>query len=560
MKSKNFVRSWMALALLAGTLGAGGCTLEKSTSSSKESGTATQGGTNFSTGIPAAKPAAETKPAAAESKPAAKTEAPPARAQSGSGASYRPALPAGYTSTQMAFPTGDVNSSALMIHQVIPQQVRVGQNYNYEIHVTNLTNSNLSNVVVSNESLSNLSVISSTPAATGSGGNMMWALGDLASGRTTVIKLVGKADKVGISSNCISASYNNSLCAAVQVVEPALAVTKTITPAEATVCEPVTMSVTVKNTGTGNTENVRVKDALPAGLTTEDGKTALDLPMGTLASGESKTQTIKLKAGKAGKYDNFAEAVADGGLTAKSQTVSVVFRQPSLSIECKSADRVFIGRDATFEVTIKNTGDAAVNNATVTGAVPAGSAFQRATDGGAVSGGNVSWKLGSIAAGATKTISATFKANEATTLRFNATAGGDCATAVNTACSTNVVGIPALLLDGSDDPDPIQIGDSVTYTLTVTNQGTAPLTNVKLVCSMEEGTMTYVSSTGATAGTVAGQVITFAPIAKLDPKAKATYKIVIKAAKEGQVQFKGEASSNEITRPLLKVETTNFYK
>ena len=60
--------------------------------------------------------------------------------------------------------------------------------------------------------------------------------------------------------------------------------------------------------------------------------------------------------------------------------------------------------------------------------------------------------------------------------------------------------------------------------------------------------------------TVTGKTISFPAIAVLAPGAKQTYTITIRAKAAGQVQFRGDAKSNEITRPLVKIETTNFYR
>jgi hypothetical protein len=77
---------------------------------------------------------------------------------------------------------------------------------------------------------------------------------------------------------------------------------------------------------------------------------------------------------------------------------------------------------------------------------------------------------------------------------------------------------------------------------------------------MDEGdTMEYVSSTGG-AATVTGKSISFPAIATLAPGAKQTYTVVIRAKAAGQVQFRADAKSTEITRPLVKIETTNFYQ
>jgi uncharacterized repeat protein (TIGR01451 family) len=471
---------------------------------------------------------------------------------------YRPNAP-GMKISELAFPTGDVRSSALLVHQVMPPSVRVGQPYNYEIHVTNITGGTLQNVVVMGESMSNFSGVTSNPQGTSAGGKMTWTLGALNAGETRVIKINGKPDAVGVSSACVTVSYNNTLCIATNVVEPKIEIVKAITPESTLNCTPIEMTITVKNPGTGAAENVVVKDTLPAGLTTADGKSTVELPFGTLAPGESKPMTVALKASKTGKFDNQASVTAAGGLSANSNTVSTVVRQPVLEIACKAPEgSVIVGRDATFTLTVSNKGDVACGT-TVSVPVPAGSTFTSASDGGAVSGGSIVWNVGNLAPNASKTLTFAIKPTGPTTVQ--ATASCQCAEPKTTTCSTNVRGVPALLLDGVDDPDPILVGETTTYTLRVTNQGFAQnLTNVTLVCTMDDA-MQFVSAAGPTgAGTVNGKTITFPAIATLAPKETREYKIVIRATAEKQVSFRAEAKSAEITVPLIKSETTNFYK
>ncbi len=492
---------------------------------------------------------AQTQPAATEA-PAAKRTYP---------GRYHPDVPNGYGVTELAFPTGDIGSSALLVHEVLPLQVRAGQPYSYDIHVTNLTDGTLQNVLLASTDTQNTAMQSASPAPTkGEGGRAQWFIGDLRARQTQVVRVTAKSDKPGQAGNCVTVSYNNSLCAVTQVVEPALALTKVATP-EALVCDTIVIRYEVKNSGTGLAENVRVTDTLAEGLTV-DGRNTVNLDAGTLKAGESRVLTVNAKAAKTGTFESPASAAASGGLTAKAAAASTVVRQPMLTLTCKGSDRVFIGRDATFEFTVKNTGNGPSNNTTVSVPLPAGVQLVRASDGGSAAGGRLTWNVGSLPAGQAKTVAAIFRATEATNIRMASSAQGVCAPAVTSTCETAVVGIPALLLDGNDDPDPVQIGENTTYTLTVTNQGSAPLTNVRLVCTMEGGSMQYVSQSGPTQGQVDGNTITFAPIATLAPKARATFKVVVKATKEGQVQFKGEASSAEITRALVKTETTNFYK
>lgn len=500
---------------------------------------------------------AVTKPAAPAPAPAAKPAAPaPAPAPA-------PVVASG---TSMAFPTGDRNTSAILVETLMPREVRANQPFTYDINVTNLTGGPVQNVVLTAANFQNLNVASTNPAisgpATGAAcgpNGVSWNLGDIAARGTKTIKVTATAPATGASSNCFTVSYNNCLCVGTNVVNPAIALTKKA-PAEVLVCDSFDYTFEVKNTGTGAADNVVIKDTLPAGVTTADGKSSVEIPVGSLASGASATKTIRVKAGKPGKYDNNASAVADGGLTANSGTVSTVVRQPQLTLTETCTQQIFLGRDAAFEYTATNTGDAACN-AVLTATIPAGASFVSASDSGAATAGNVTWQLGALAPGQKKTVKATFKPSAGVgALKSDSTVTCPCSNTANASCTTNVVGIPAQLLDGRDDPDPVQVGSNVTYTLEVTNQGSLTLTNVKLVCTMDGSTMQYVSSTGPTNGTAAGTVLTFAPIPSLAPGAKQTYKVVVKAIKAGQVSFKSESSSDQITVPLRKDETTNFYE
>lgn len=473
---------------------------------------------------------------------------------------YVPNVGPNFSVAPLAFPTGDVRSSGLLVHHVMPREVRVNQPYEYQIHVTNVTGITLQNVVISAGGFQNQVITAAAPGATaGQGGAATWTYPTLASCKTEVIRVTAKADKAGMASSaCVSASYANALCNSTNVVEPTLAIGKTITP-QALICDPVQMVIEVKNTGSGAATNVKVTDQLPAGLTTADGKTALEFDAGTLAAGQARQFPVALKATKTGKFENAAKATADGGLTAQSQTVATVITQPKLELACKASDQVFVGRDGTFELTVKNTGSAACTTV-ITMPMPAGAAFLSGSEGVTAAGGTASFNAGSLAPNQSKTFTLNFRGDAIGNLAFQAQASCPCADTVRTACSSNVVGIPALLLNGTDDPDPIRVGQTVTYTLVVTNQGSANLTNVMLLCDMEETHMAYVSQTGPTQGQVQGDKINFAPIATLAPKEVRTYTVTVRATKAGQVQFKAESKSDQITRALVKIETTNFYE
>lgn len=464
------------------------------------------------------------------------------------------------TASMQAFPTGEVSSSAIVVYTIMPKEVRRDQPYDYRLQVCNLTSGELQNVVVTHENQNNFELISSKPAASrGADGSPQWVLGALGPNESETITVTGKAGKTGVSSNCVSVAYNNFLCAETKVVEPALALKKTATP-EVLICDPITLTYTVTNTGTGACDNIVVKDNLPNGLTTTDGKTSVTFNAGTLAAGQSKDFKVQAKASKTGSYSSPATATSGCGADANAAPVSTVVRAPKLAIKADCREYVFLGRDVTFSWTVTNSGDAGCDNTVISAPVPAGSAFVSATGGGQLQGNTVVWNAGTIAAsGGKRDISITVKPNGIGTLRAAATAECVCADQVADGCETEVRGIPAILLEVVDSPDPIAVGDSVVYTITVTNQGSAEGTGIKVVCTLPDQE-DFVNAGGATSASRSGQTITFAPLASLAPGKTATFKVTAKANAAGDVRFKTVMTSDQFQRPVEETESTNLYQ
>lgn len=465
-------------------------------------------------------------------------------------------VPQGSKSTMLAFPTGDVASSALLLTEVSPIQVRANSTYETLVYVCNLTEGTLQNVVVNNESLSNFNVTASSPAATrGADGSVIWALGNLGPGESKVIRMQGTAPAVGVATTCLSASFNNTMCASVQVVQPAIAITKSITPTAILNCDPISTTIEVKNTGSGNADNVKITDNLAEGLTTTDGQRTFTINVGTLAAGESKAFPVQLKATRTGTFQNVASVVADGGLTAQSQTVSTTVTQPVLTIACRAPERVFIGREVAYQFTVNNTGNAACDNTTITAALPAGATNVRASDAGTASGAGVSWNIGTLAPGASKVVTVNFvpTGGAGANVSVTASAGCKCATAVTTQCTTSVFGLPDIGTLVTDDDGVVQVGTNHTFRVEVANQGQVNLTNVKMAVALPEG-MTFVSSPN---GRLVGNKVEFA-FGTLTPGQRVASTFVVKATKSGELLVIGETTCSEIRTPIRDDELTVF--
>ncbi len=549
MKMAGTMRGLASAALLLGAMGLVGCETSGGTSSGQPTGV--KSGPRGTLDNPAWERMQAAKAEPAPAKPAEQPRA------TGNCRNYRPAMPAGYGMAQMAFPTGDVNTSAVMVQQVMPQVVRKGTPYTYEIHVTNVSATELQNVVVDLEALNNQTVQSSTPAATSGQGGPMWNLGNMASCETKVIKVTALANTAGqASSNCLQVSYNNVLCSATQVVEPALSITKAITP-EALICDPINMTVEVKNTGTGTASNVRWTDALPAGLTTSDGKTNLDIVVGDLAQGQSKSFPVQLKAARTGRFENTANATADGGLTARSNTVATVVKAPKLELSCTAPQNVLLNRNITYTIKVKNSGDGACANASITSPLPGNAAFVSADNGGVQSAGGVTWNLGTLAPGAEKTVTVTVRATGMGNVAMSASANCACPAPATTSCSTAVTGSPDMVTLLDDAEGVVNVGDLHNLRYEVGNQGQVDLTNIVVNITLPEG-IEYVSSTSGVQPTISGRTLTFKAANALKPGERRSYTLTVRATKAMEALMTSETKCDQLRSTVRDDEVTVF--
>lgn len=458
----------------------------------------------------------------------------------------------------MAFPTGNRATSVVELCRMMPAEVVVGQEFCYDIVITNLTDMTLKEVVVTDACGQNFKMTKSTPEASGFP-NMVWKLGDLDPRASRTIKVCGTAQAAGAVTSCATVTYNSLLCATANVVQPALKLACSA-PAEALLCDGYPVKFVVTNTGSGAARGAKVKTDLPSGLTTVDGKTAVEFDAGALAAGQSREFTVLTKAAKTGSYAVKGSASAEGGLTASSDGCSTVIKQAVLGVKMTGASRSFLGRNFTWDVVVNNSGDTVANACDLETTIPANAKFVSATQGGTLVGNVVKWNVGSIPAGGSKSFQITLTAGGDGAAKGVSTVKCACSTPATANAETALSGVPAILVETVDDPDPLVVGESTTYTISVTNQGSATDSNVKVVCTLPEG-LEFVSAGGATPGVASGKTITFSPVATLAPKQRVTFTVRAKAAKAtGDSRFKTSVTSDYAKAAIEEIESTNLYE
>jgi uncharacterized repeat protein (TIGR01451 family) len=451
------------------------------------------------------------------------------------------------------------SSSPLHIDKEMPKQVVVGKPYSYTIKVSNVSECVLEDVVVTERVPEKYEMASAAPKPTNTTGRVAtWDLGYLEPKETKLITITGSAMDASATTACTKGDYSPVLCLGPEAISPSLKIAL-VAPSQALVCDVIPVTLTVTNSGTGYASGVTIKQALPKGLMTTDGKNAVSINVGDLAGGASKSYNMNLKAEKAGSYANKASAAASNGLSASSASVTTTVKQPELKVGVTGPSKIFVTKNATYKVSAQNVGNADSANTTVMTSIPSGMQFVSASSGGSGSGNSVVWNIGTLAAGKAVSLDATFRAVTGGTGESVAKATGTCCQEASARAASDVQGIPAILLEVIDTEDPIQVGANEKLYVTVTNQGSAPDKNIVVKVSFEEN-LDYVAATGPTQGkSEDAKSVEFAPLASLAAGQKATWEIVAKASKEGDHRTTVVMTSDAISRPVQETEATRIY-
>jgi len=447
----------------------------------------------------------------------------------------------------------------VQLDKSMPRQVELNRPLTYSIKVKNLTGAALDGIVVTEELPESFELTSASPAARQEGKSLIWEISSLGPRASTEITVSGTTTKMESLKYCTNVvTPVASTCANVEVIQPMLKLAKTA-PQGVLLCEPIRVKYVLTNTGTGAAREVKIVETLPEGLETADGKSELTINAGTIGAGQVKEFSAEVKAVRTAKYVSKAVASSADGLKAESEATTTVVDQPLLSITLSGPEKQYVGRAVTYDITVTNDSDAPAKDAVIENDIPSSVTSMKATAGAKLSGKRIVWPLGTLAPRASKKVQVSFAPTRAGVLTNKVSARAYCAEMVSASTETSVAAIPAVLMEVIDISDPVEVGTRTTYVITVTNQGSAPSTNVSIVCGLEDN-VRYVSSSGSTVGMIDGSTVTFEPLGTLAPKARATWRIVVTALREGDTRFKATMNADELNRPVEETEATRVYE
>jgi uncharacterized repeat protein (TIGR01451 family) len=322
--------------------------------------------------------------------------------------------------------------------------------------------------------------------------------------------------------------------------------------------DAATFVLTVNNPGDGPADQVRIHAELSEGLEHVRGK-KVDFEIGNLAAGESRSVQLICATKMGGLQYCDAVAEAEGDLRSQDKaTVNVIMPRVELAINGPKIK--YLGRKAQYKITVTNPGDASATNVSVHDVVPAGFKFVAASDGGRhdFSTRTVTWFLGELGPAQTKEVNLECEAVNPGEWHHKATAQAARGLRDEKECMTRVEGLSAILLEVVDTEDPIEVGADTSYEIRITNTGSKTETDIKVACVIPDQ-MQFKGAQGPARYQEHGKELIFDPIAKLAPRADAIFRVTVKGIAPGNVRFKTQITSTNLTEPVIEMEATRIY-
>lgn len=175
------------------------------------------------------------------------------------------------------------------------------------------------------------------------------------------------------------------------------------------------------------------------------------------------------------------QLVVGTGVTQKTWTA----QSAGLLIDKSGPREVPLGSTLTYRIDVRNPGDLTARGLTVTDAVPTGLSYVGSNPPATVTGTTLSWQLGDLAAGQSRTIELSFRTEQSTVINNCATVKSiDGASAQD--CAATTVTVPAVQVTVASPPQ-IAAGEEVVFTATVTNRAATPATGLVLIDRFDAG-------------------------------------------------------------------------
>ena len=387
---------------------------------------------------------------------------------------------------------GDKSASVdVNVPEIIPNKTadienpNFGDNVTYTVTVTNDGNADAKAVVVRDVLGKDLKFVSATGTYTfdEATNTITWTV-DVDAGKTETFTVVATVINYGNVTNSLvvgNKTFNKN------VTVPEITPDKTVDKENPNFGDNLTYTVTVKNEGNGNANDVIIVDALGKGLEyvsstgNYDNKTNTITWKVDLASGETKTFTV---VAKIVGYTDVTNEVTVGNKTA-AVTVDIPEIIPAKDVNNTTPN---FGDKVEYTITVNNNANKDAKQVVIVDTLGKGLKFINASHNGKYdeSTRTITWII-DLGAGE----SAVFSVNAAVEAYGNI----NNIVVVGNKSATKNITVPEIIPGKSVDVENPNFGDTVTYTVVVTNNGVVDAKQVVVKDILDKG-LKFVKATG----------------------------------------------------------------
>ena len=387
---------------------------------------------------------------------------------------------------------GDKSASVdVNVPEIIPNKTadienpNFGDNVTYTVTVTNDGNADVKAVVVRDVLGKDLKFVSATGTYTfdEATNTITWTV-DVDAGKTETFTVVATVINYGNVTNSLvvgNKTFNKN------VTVPEITPDKTVDNENPNFGDDLNYTVTVKNEGNGNANDVIIVDALGKGLEyvsstgNYDNKTNTITWKVDLASGETKTFTV---VAKIVGYTDVTNEVTVGNKTA-AVTVDIPEIIPAKDVNNTTPN---FGDKVEYTITVNNNANKDAKQVVIVDTLGKGLKFINASHNGKYdeSTRTITWII-DLGAGE----SAVFSVNAAVEAYGNI----NNTVVVGNKSATKNITVPEIIPGKSVDVENPNFGDTVTYTVVVTNNGVVDAKQVVVRDILDKG-LKFVKATG----------------------------------------------------------------
>ena len=387
---------------------------------------------------------------------------------------------------------GDKSASVdVNVPEIIPNKTadienpNFGDNVTYTVTVTNDGNADAKAVVVRDVLGKDLKFVSATGTYTfdEATNTITWTV-DVDAGKTETFTVVATVINYGNVTNSLvvgNKTFNKN------VTVPEITPDKTVDNENPNFGDDLTYTVTVKNEGNGNANDVIIVDALGKGLEyvsstgNYDNKTNTITWKVDLASGETKTFTV---VAKIVGYTDVTNEVTVGNKTA-AVTVDIPEIIPAKDVNNTTPN---FGDKVEYTITVNNNANKDAKQVVIVDTLGKGLKFINASHNGKYdeSTRTITWII-DLGAGE----SVVFSVNAAVEVYGNI----NNTVVVGNKSATKNITVPEIIPGKSVDVENPNFGDTVTYTVVVTNNGVVDAKQVVVKDILDKG-LKFVKATG----------------------------------------------------------------